>query len=450
MRLLDSLSTVAGAKGVSESSPKQNQSQTGFETFLAEADRRQQPQVTDMPGRNRDDNRQQRVSNREEESRASRRDERGTRNNTAQAAESQESAAAVPTEPTAPVNEVEIDENQAAASVAAILQVPVEAVLDWLAQLDMTAEDLLDPQNVTKLLQLALDAETPAQLLTDSQFPEMFKAINEAMAELLQEAEVQVTIAAASDGVRAQTTLLAETEGLQVVVEDGEVIVTDQFAPDEFENEENASQNSSANPRQATAQTSEATTIQPTAAADVLPTEAPDILPNQPQITPAMINMANAKVAVEAAIQQATTPTNINPADVIDQIMNQVKITSSGGNFSEMRMTLSPESLGDIVLRVMTQNGIVTAMFEAENQRVKETLEASFNQLRDALQDQGIQFSELSVSVRQEGNERMNQFEYARQAARRRMERLNRIGEAEEVEEQPIAQRHNGVIDVTA
>jgi flagellar hook-length control protein FliK len=110
-----------------------------------------------------------------------------------------------------------------------------------------------------------------------------------------------------------------------------------------------------------------------------------------------------------------------------------------------MRMTLRPESLGDIVLRVLTQNGIVTAQFEAESQRVKEALEASFNQLRDALTEQGIAFSELSVSVRQGQDERMNQFDHARQKVRGRIESVENAQE----EPEPVSY-HSGVIDVTA
>jgi flagellar hook-length control protein FliK len=85
---------------------------------------------------------------------------------------------------------------------------------------------------------------------------------------------------------------------------------------------------------------------------------------------------------------------------------------------------LRPESLGDIVLRVLTQNGIVTAHFIAENQRVRETLENNFNQLRDALEEQGIQFSELSVSVRQNADDQQTLFEWGRQHARNRAENI--------------------------
>jgi flagellar hook-length control protein FliK len=90
----------------------------------------------------------------------------------------------------------------------------------------------------------------------------------------------------------------------------------------------------------------------------------------------------------------------------------------------------------------------VTAQFEAESQRVKEALEANFNQLREALEQQGLTFSELSVSVRQEkGN--ASEFERGRQSTRHRMESLNGVGEVEE-EAPQIVSLHDGEIDIIA
>lgn len=111
-------------------------------------------------------------------------------------------------------------------------------------------------------------------------------------------------------------------------------------------------------------------------------------------------------------------------------------------SYAELKLMLKPESLGEVALRIATQNGIVTAMFVAENQRVKEIIESNFTQLRDALKEQGLEVSELSVSVGHEGaEERMNQFMKAQQEAMRRAHRIavGRSGEiaAEESEPEP-------------
>jgi flagellar hook-length control protein FliK len=92
---------------------------------------------------------------------------------------------------------------------------------------------------------------------------------------------------------------------------------------------------------------------------------------------------------------------HVHPAEVVRQIIEQVKVSVSD-TVSEVRVLLRPETLGNLSLKVVTENGLITAQFLAENQRVKEILEANFNTLRDALQEQGVGVSQLSVSVGQD------------------------------------------------
>jgi flagellar hook-length control protein FliK len=116
-----------------------------------------------------------------------------------------------------------------------------------------------------------------------------------------------------------------------------------------------------------------------------------------------------------------TTPSYVNATDVMEQVMAQVRLFAAEG-FAEIRMTLRPANLGDLTLRIATVNGLVTAQFAADNQRIKEIIESNFNHLRDVLQEQGVQVSELSVSVKQEGNDSsMPHLAWARWSNRGRM-----------------------------
>jgi len=67
-----------------------------------------------------------------------------------------------------------------------------------------------------------------------------------------------------------------------------------------------------------------------------------------------------------------------------------------------MVITLKPETLGKLTLKVVTENGIVIAKFAAESQQVKEIIEANMQQLKDSLQNQGLSIQGFSVSVGQE------------------------------------------------
>ena len=100
----------------------------------------------------------------------------------------------------------------------------------------------------------------------------------------------------------------------------------------------------------------------------------------------------------------------VNPKNVMEQIVQNMRFEVRG-DMAEIRIQLRPEHLGEVSLRVATQNGIVVAQFVAESQRVKEIIESNFNQLRDALEQQGINISEIEVSVAQDEADRQFAFE---------------------------------------
>ena len=92
---------------------------------------------------------------------------------------------------------------------------------------------------------------------------------------------------------------------------------------------------------------------------------------------------------------------NINLNEVIRQVADGIQAQTLGGGVSELKLTLKPESLGEVALKLLSDNGIVTARFTAENQRIKEIIESNFSVLRESLTEQGISVNQLSVSVGQ-------------------------------------------------
>jgi flagellar hook-length control protein FliK len=123
----------------------------------------------------------------------------------------------------------------------------------------------------------------------------------------------------------------------------------------------------------------------------------------------------------------------VSPADIARQIMGQARTREIAPGVSEARIALHPESLGEVVLSVKSDNGVIAAHFVATDPRVKEILENSLSQLRVALADQGLGVSQLSVSV---GGER----EQAQENGRRRQGRFLQEAEADQEaeEEKPI------------
>lgn len=88
-----------------------------------------------------------------------------------------------------------------------------------------------------------------------------------------------------------------------------------------------------------------------------------------------------------------------NYKDVIEQVINSTKVVSTEDGVNEMVIKLNPENLGKLSLKLVTENGIIKANFIAENQKVKEIIEANFNQLKESFSNQGLNIGNLSVSV---------------------------------------------------
>lgn len=91
---------------------------------------------------------------------------------------------------------------------------------------------------------------------------------------------------------------------------------------------------------------------------------------------------------------------------LFSQIMEHARLMLSG-NQSELEMSLKPDHLGKLQLKVMVENQVVTARFVAESQQVKQIIETNLSQLRDQLRENGLQVDQLLVSV---GNGSQEQF----------------------------------------
>lgn len=123
------------------------------------------------------------------------------------------------------------------------------------------------------------------------------------------------------------------------------------------------------------------------------------------------INPAGKNVA-EAVLKTVERPTILSEAQkqsATAQVVDRVKLMS-GESKSEMELTLKPEALGKVNLKLVEERGQILARFTAESEQVKAVLESSMQLLKDALEKSGLQVSELSVSVGQQGaNNRQNE-----------------------------------------
>ncbi len=89
---------------------------------------------------------------------------------------------------------------------------------------------------------------------------------------------------------------------------------------------------------------------------------------------------------------------NINKENVLQQVVDNAKVVIADGK-TEMTVQMKPENLGKLSLEIVTERGMMVAKFVAESQQVKEIIESSLPQLKDALESQGLNVKGFSVSV---------------------------------------------------
>ena len=154
-------------------------------------------------------------------------------------------------------------------------------------------------------------------------------------------------------------------------------------------------------------------------------------------------SMENVNRMFSDALDRATGGRDVNAADVIKQIVENFRVNSSNG-IDEIRIMLKPDHLGNVTITVATENGIVTANIIAESEKVKGIIDDNLSQLKDILDSQGIQVSEINVNVgTDESDNARDIFRFAQEKSSKRINDIlgNFEDEIEEVQENIITEK---------
>ncbi|SDE69699.1 flagellar hook-length control protein FliK [Fontibacillus panacisegetis] len=96
-------------------------------------------------------------------------------------------------------------------------------------------------------------------------------------------------------------------------------------------------------------------------------------------------------------VQTPTVPVEKFSQEMSGFLVSKFDIVKANG-ISEAKISLYPEHLGQVDVKITMQNGLLTAQFVTEHAFAKESLEAQMAQLRQALQSQGLQVNKLEVT----------------------------------------------------
>lgn len=100
---------------------------------------------------------------------------------------------------------------------------------------------------------------------------------------------------------------------------------------------------------------------------------------------------------LKAEVPVAPVPVQQFAQEMSGFITGKLEIVQKGG-VAEATISLFPENLGQVDVKITMQNGHLVAQFMTEHAGAKDMLEQQMNQLRAALQSQGLQVEKLEVT----------------------------------------------------
>lgn len=326
------------------------------------------------------------------------------------------------------------------------MQVSAEDVETAMETLGLSAIDLLQPQNLTQLVQELTGNADASALLVSGEFQMTMQEVTGLITDLQQEIglnDVQFSdlLAQLSEQVDELEESVKELLGLNTEAQDPQM--TDEMQPEipvetvpkaqdlteetvqtirpetaTYEQESAVQNQGQVNAHNS----SEELAVQPVAAEEETNQTAPNtgqdtntgfqeeknkqsFVADEDAFIPTEQNAGlfreNTALTSEQPVLQAEAP-QVQSYVEIEQLMDQMEglaRTFASMDETTVEMQLNPENLGRLVLTVTEKHGNVTAQIAASNEQVKEALQTQLVELRSTLQAQGIKVEAVEVTV---------------------------------------------------
>ncbi len=322
-------------------------------------------------------------------------------------------------------------------------------------ELGLNMLDMLDANNVIKLVMEATGTQDAMQLVTDGELSAALKDIMDYVSQVTDELsakfdlsskELKAMLGQISDngdltnaGVETAAVQTAD-EGLERVAETEPEAETSESVEDvvaskitvERENEAAASNSDSGKEQlQGKAQNS-----------------------NNVNVNAGQGNVVQQLSQTFETVFTAGTQ-EVNAADVVRQVVDAIKLTNTRA-MQSMEIQLNPENLGKVNILVSVREGVVTAQIATQNEQVKRALEGQLSTLKENFENQGIKVEAVEVTVQSnafDGNAQFGDRQQQETSSKaRRHINLNDLSfdDDEPEEEQSIIANANSSVEYTA
>jgi flagellar hook-length control protein FliK len=323
-------------------------------------------------------------------------------------------------------------EEEAVAVVSESLNVDEDQVKEVLEELGMTAFDLLNPQNLTAVVQELTGTADSTELLLNTDFEELLGNIEDLGSNLMEQLDLQPEQMDELISQLDQMAAAQETESATDVVQESDALLQESAVTDiaaETQSDK-MTEISVSDPQQNKTIRTDAKETDDKNLANRVSAEEGETKPQDEQVrveteasdgrndsrgtkeqtSPgadqgAGLNNGTAELTqsttVEAPVAETEAPlsyTSVDALDLIEQVAENVKVVLANDSTS-MEMQLNPENLGKIYLNVSTKEGMVNAQIAAQNEAVKEALETQIATLRENLNQAGVKVDAIEVTV---------------------------------------------------
>lgn len=109
------------------------------------------------------------------------------------------------------------------------------------------------------------------------------------------------------------------------------------------------------------------------------------------------INFSSVKIHSGEKIGNLAPLLSEKPVSIIEQIANKSKLMVDK-NLTTMEIQLDPENLGRVILKVIMERGDLKAQITTQDEKTKALIEANINDLKESLQNQGINIQQIDIS----------------------------------------------------
>ena len=84
--------------------------------------------------------------------------------------------------------------------------------------------------------------------------------------------------------------------------------------------------------------------------------------------------------------------------DIVYQVVQRIRVNISPENTS-LEMRLNPENLGRVSINITSNNGVMTARIDTENQKAREAIESQLQILKENIEAKGIKVEAVEVRI---------------------------------------------------